>query len=74
MEEEIRPLKTIKKLAHLKRMYVIRALKTLNWNRTLTAHALGVSLRYVRNVIGEFRKNGYDIPTLDGNGEPWIKK
>lgn len=57
-----RKLEQIKKLDEVERIYIFRALTTLDFHRTATAKALGISVRALYDKIARYRRDGWKIP------------
>lgn len=49
-------------LSDLIREHILSTLEDHDGNRTMTAHALGLSARTLRNYLSSYRKSGYEIP------------
>jgi len=50
------------KLYELEKIAILKCLEHYDWNRTITAKSLGLSIRTIRNKIDQFKKAGMNIP------------
>lgn len=60
----------IQSLDEVIRKHTLETLKFLDGNRTLTARALGKSIRWLRNHLGYWRDEGFEIPECKHWGRP----
>lgn len=71
---DLESLKYVSTMWDAQMRYFLRALKTMNWNRTKTAAALGVSLRTVRVWILYLKDHGVAVPDSRARGGNRRKK
>lgn len=50
-------------LAEIEREHVLKTLAHCSGNRTHTAKLLGISIRWLRIKLHEYRRAGFDVPT-----------
>jgi energy-converting hydrogenase A subunit M len=61
-KEVIHPLKKLRPLEEVERIWIFRTMLTLGFNRTKAAEALGISVRCLRNKLKIYMDAGWVIP------------
>jgi DNA-binding NtrC family response regulator len=59
-------MRRIPTLAEVERKYILTALRLCSNNRTVTAKALGLSLRGLRMKLQKYEEDGFEIPRTNG--------
>ncbi len=64
LDEEFLPLQNVRPLWDMKHKYFLRALLSCDYNLSLTARKLEISLRTCRLWLNNLRDHGFNIPVL----------